>query len=1024
MNKRYIIHFSDFHFDFKKQNGETEILESLIKDIKDNCKDGKIILLVCSGDLVQSGSLENYDRAIKFILDLLDKLSLDPKYFIYVPGNHEVDLKQVDKDFSKAFTERIMREGLSLEDIQKDNITKRLSSFFEYQKFFSEWAQEKLAFSKIIQCGDSTYGITMVNSAWNTAGNSEYEAKKIIIPRDFLIDGFQKIEGCDKKILVIHHPIDWFEDYCALELENLVSKYDFVLFGHKHRENIVATLHMNESTLFIYSPKLDLSDNENGYTIIGFDDISSEVTTNSRTYIKKRLAYAPSTSFSDDGLQHYTLLKNNSLKQLCANVIINTRSGFYQSLNSLFIVNLLNKDKGKSFDELFVPLEINKVEEIDNENRSEDYHYSIEDVFKDEDDVVFWGKKESGKTIYANYIAKYVYDNYQRIRRIPVVVDCQKLGNYKSAIEKMIISTILDLIDSDKSIKKEEICTLLKNSFFVLILDNFDKNSKSKILLDVFKENYQKNKIIIFKERKLANLSEQDKTAIENIDSKVPHVFFIDSMSKHGIRMLAKKLSDLNPSIEDGFIDKIIYSFSVNNIPRTPFAVSLILSICNEKGNYAPTNQAKILQAFIENILERLNPDEILTKTFNFENKERFLAQFSYFLFEKKTYHTSEEEFFDFTKKYHDNKGYSLKDSKFDRIFFEKGILVLYEEKVFFRYDCLKDYYLAKYFESNRQDFYEKILSRNNYLIYRDTVEYYAGLVLDDEYLIEEIANKIKPKLSQSEDADKFLRENKLRLNISDEEVKELTSQPSYTKEEKDEITNKPDNSQNYVPMEEKEASINNCEATFDLEVELLGSILKNSEELSKEVKERILIIFFNACVILWKEYNGILTEFVEALLKNRIEENGLEENDIKDEPAIKEKLRNYLKLSVPMAISQFIFECIGTEKLNKIFVDYHKAQEYNSSKKVLSLFLLCDLKNANWLIYLNDYINNVENKYFLSFVFYQCLKYQCFDYFDDDTRKIIDSMVECCRKLNNINKISKSEIKKDIVKKLIKHNN
>jgi len=651
MNKRYIIHFSDFHFDFKKQNGETEILESLIKDIKENCKDGKIILLVCSGDLVQSGSVENYERAIKFILDLLDKLSLDPKHFIYVPGNHEVDLKQVDKDFSKAFTERIMREGLSLEDIQKDNITKRLSSFFEYQKFFSEWPQEKLAFSKIIQCEDSTYGITMVNSAWNTAGNSEYEAKKIIIPRDFFIDSFQEIEACDKKILVIHHPIDWFEDYCALELENLVSKYDFVLFGHKHKENIVATLHMNESTLFVYSPKLDLSDNENGYTIIGFDDISSEVITNGRTYIKTRLAYAPSTSFSDDGLQHYTLLKNNSLKQLCANVIINTRSGFYQSLNSLFIVNLLNKDKGKSFDELFVSPEINKVEEINNENRSEDYHYSIADVFKDEDDVVFWGKKESGKTIYANYIAKYVYDNYQKVRKIPVVIDCQKLGNYKSAIEKMIVSTILDLIDSDKSIKKEEICTLLKNSFFVLILDNFDKNPKSKFLLDVFKENYPKNKIIIFKERKLANLSEQDKTAIENIDTKVPHVFFIDSMSKHGIRMLAKKLSDLNPSIEDGFIDKIIYSFSVNNIPRTPFAVSLILSICNEKGNYAPTNQAKILQAFIENILERLNPDEILTKTFNFENKERFLAQFSYFLFEKKTYHTSEEEFSAFTKK-------------------------------------------------------------------------------------------------------------------------------------------------------------------------------------------------------------------------------------------------------------------------------------------------------------------------------------------------------------------------------------
>ena len=57
--------------------------------------------------------------------------------------------------------------------------------------------------------------------------------------------------------------------------------------------------------------------------------------------------------------------------------------------------------------------------------------------------------------------------------------------------------------------------------------------------------------------------------------------------------------------------------------------------------------------AFMEKLLEKLNPEEVLSKTFNFDNKERYLASLAYLLFSKKTYSISKDEFLTFTKDYH-----------------------------------------------------------------------------------------------------------------------------------------------------------------------------------------------------------------------------------------------------------------------------------------------------------------------------------------------------------------------------------
>ena len=67
------------------------------------------------------------------------------------------------------------------------------------------------------------------------------------------------------------------------------------------------------------------------------------------------------------------------------------------------------------------------------------------------------------------------------------------------------------------------------------------------------------------------------------------------------------------------------------------------------------------------------------------------------------------------------------------------------------------------------------------------------------------------------------------------------------------------------------------------------------------------------------------------------------------------------IKICVPLAMSSFIFECVGTEKMKLIFEEYYNSQTYSSPEKLLLLMLLCDLKITGWENKLSDYIKNVR---------------------------------------------------------------
>ncbi len=104
MNSFRILHLTDWHLN--DPNSENENLRSLhyrdyvnglYNELKKNDQEA-IDLLICSGDFIDKGKVENFSLAKEIIDFLSKKISISPNSIITTIGNHDV----VVTDYKKA----------------------------------------------------------------------------------------------------------------------------------------------------------------------------------------------------------------------------------------------------------------------------------------------------------------------------------------------------------------------------------------------------------------------------------------------------------------------------------------------------------------------------------------------------------------------------------------------------------------------------------------------------------------------------------------------------------------------------------------------------------------------------------------------------------------------------------------------------------------------------------------------------------------------------------------------------------
>jgi len=287
------LHLSDLHF---KSGTEAErfnrrtVLEALWNDIRTQIHSGlKPDFIIFSGDVAYHGKKSEFDSAAKDFFDpLLEITSLSKDRLFIVPGNHDIDRKEITP---------AVREGMLAQLDDRDRINQFLSQkqneeriiafkkFSAYAKFIQSYFEGHLTFgdedyfyTKTILIQGYKLAILGLNSAWMCGYGKDYKGE--IFDLDHLLIGewqleraLEKTKEADWRIAVVHHPITWLNENDHLQIRRrLEAKCNFILHGHLHRAEVYDTRSLSGHTVYIPCGAVYASrDYPNGYNFVNIN---------------------------------------------------------------------------------------------------------------------------------------------------------------------------------------------------------------------------------------------------------------------------------------------------------------------------------------------------------------------------------------------------------------------------------------------------------------------------------------------------------------------------------------------------------------------------------------------------------------------------------------------------------------------------------------------------------------------------------------------------------------------------------
>jgi len=1018
-----ILHISDIHASVKSKKKIAELYNALKTDIKklQNKHDTKIEVVCITGDLINEGDNAEEELDVVFdtlIVPLMKDFSLKEKQVFIVPGNHEVMLSKVVPYIENGISMSLTNEesiNSFIENIDSTALD-RISYFDEFSLMFGGEPIYKnaLTHSHIIKVGDLDIGVVCVNSAWRSAGAGGAERGKLAVGSEQIIDGFNSIQSADIKICLMHHPLDWLIEDDKTAIEKCINKYDLILNGHIHETNTKKYITYNGQAIYNTCGKFDkTSDIYNGYSLISVNPFNRQCDIYLRQYFNyPRDCFDDAIALMPNGIFSTTLGDKDNELSLAYNIAHSIKGKFVDYANSFFVENVVAGSNIKSFDESFIVPQFSKFSEYEKETEfssdDKDEEPTLEEICSCSDNILLLGKKEVGKTTLLHYMIKHYISEFNTIKSLPIFIDCATI-NYagKDIVVKAARNFINEYCSDNDSFTNENVIDLLKRGLCTVFFDNFETVQESKMFkINDFISTYSSNKFIFSEVESLGAKSLREVPVVPCCDYREIHIC---SLSKRQIRNYAKNYFAGELQENSSTVEKIMICFNNTMLPKTPFVLSVMLSECNSS-DFSPINEATVMELFIESLLEKASPTEVDSGTYDFKNKEDFLMSMVAKMHAMNQYYFTPEEFDELLQNYHKRIGFTVEDTHFDHLFFEKGILIKNYSGITFRYASLIEYYIAKIAKEDPK-FLDSILDNKNYLNYRDELIYFTGLNRRDNRVLDVVKSDM---LQLCDDLNYMLDELSnydigLNFNFSSDTLKERIAEGRLTQEESDELSDVKRNSKQLLPENiDKKVEYNDGE-TFVKTLLIYGSCLRNLELISAEDKREAFDIYINAlCIML-----AILKTQTEEFFNSQIEKMRRDPENFDDKKIQKEQniVADILKIALPITLQNIALENVGTAKLQKIFLE--KIENVNSGdfEKFFSVFLYADLRLPGIKNVIKEYISESKSKALLKIVFVKLLYYYQFRYFSSSLDPFIENALYDIRAdLNNDNKFNKAQ--------------
>ena len=1042
MKKIGILHISDIHINKSSILEIKSLVHKLIEDIEKVKKENSLnINLICfAGDLIDrgdnacQGEMQLQLAEEYFVQPLIQAMGLSENDFILVPGNHEVDKNKIARIIEAGFAAMT-----SIEDINeiilemKEEYKSRLEYFYDYMhnKYVPDAEKWNLGYSVIRKINDVNVGIVGIDSAWRSSGAGPEERGRMIVGEQQVEALYSSIHEADLKVCLMHHPLDWLSELEMLNVERKLSRFDLILTGHVHDLGDKQICTQQCKTIYNTSGKLyPVNSYYSGYSILDIDMDLGTCCIYSREYMKSpRENFDKALRVNEEGKVEYQFASYDQERVVEYDLKLQLRN-YYEDVSEKFnmLKNINSNIPTKTGDFFVEPVIYEKSEyertESSRKEEKEETSIPLKDLISCHDNVLLLGKKECGKTTILQRFG-ISYTNAES-DKIPIYIDMLNLGKGKERILNACQNFIFNNVSPEIPIKKQQIENMFLTGKIICLFDNVNISNADHVMwIQTFVNEFPRNRFVFAAEEKFYQIYSLKELPDFGVEYKT---VYLHDFGKRHVREMITKWGDGKVGFDANEMTQKFVSYCSNtHFAMTPFNIAVFMTIWDVDKNFIPINEGKVMRTYLETVLEKFSIEEFQRSQYNFDVKQHFLGHLAYSMCQKDKYYFTIEEFERLVDEYHDRKGFKKSQSKFDKIFFEKNILCVHGEQIYFSNISIMEYCLASY-ALIEPTLYEMMISKGNRSNFVHELAFYSGIVGDCTELLnvlnDEITSTILENMHIVDEVEGLSID--IEFNFDKEKFIENVKNNRYTLEEVDELDDIARVNDGETPMQiTKINSIEESESFMDLLL-IYGNVIKNAETADKTQKK----IHVENYILGMNFQFGLVIRQVSGYLASKTKEDLSEEikgkhPNLTDEEF--EKIKNdsleFLKIILPMAIQFYIGENIGTPKLEVVINELIYENKYKKFTRFMLSFLLCDIGIGNIKPFLLNYIREEDSKDILKLILAKLSLYYDMWYFGRNPQMdniLLDLLTEVEIKLSG-EKNAKTQQMKGLLKKQIK---
>ncbi|MFO7606104.1 MAG: metallophosphoesterase [Desulfurivibrionaceae bacterium] len=700
--KYAIIHIADIHYKREEPEGAAKIFNEFINDVtneKEHLKDYELILSI-SGDIVYRGQeIECYtDFLIKYN-NKLNKLTIHKNKRIIVPGNHDLDRNEIEKNYKTIHhtISSAIKDEPSFNSYA-ESIDARL--FENYMIFESEYASYGLNFNHLGSGWkfNDDIGVYCINSALASFGgyNKIDDRSNLAVYTRGVVDWLEKSDT-KFNILLMHHPLYFLSKWCKDELTSIIeNNFDLCLSGHVHEQNVFYNKISNKS-LCCSAPGLFTAKTDKlGYSIICINNSVVEKIIY-KQYVDGKFLNGQAFTGNNEGIINIKNIYSKSLDLLTKNLEI--ALAYFKGQSGYFVKPKLSETR-----------EFNKKDNL------------LDGIIANPTSSVIVAQPQFGLTCLSHHMRLEAFKN----------------DNFWIYIDAKYVKTkkINDEIDSqlnqfEKSIKDIK----------CIIIDSWDDSYiDHKNMLTKIDSEYENIPVLV-----MSNYSEQNFKNIFDFNKlNTKYIFLhLQALEKSKVRELVESYNQKQDIANDDLVvSKVVKDLEALNIHRTPLNCITLLKVFERDFNSNIVNRTKMIKAVLFILFTDSDSFTYSSSKPDVSECEYILGRFCKELIEKRNRYFARIDIYKKLNIYCKDKLFSVDVSLLIDILESNNILININDTLEFKHTFWL-YYFASSYMMQDDNFKSYILENKNYVNYPEIIEFYTGQDSNREDAIVTLTNDL-----------------------------------------------------------------------------------------------------------------------------------------------------------------------------------------------------------------------------------------------------------------------------------------